>query len=673
MISIQQTARAACVLAGLTLAACGTLLGLDDYRVASAPAPDCSGGDAGSGLAAQGAEQSGCALQGGQCSNDDRGCEGDNLLVCEQGSFVVRMSCALGCAGGRCKECNEEGRCVDGAAEACVGGFWQSAGACSAECERGVCVDSCTEGRTQCDGLVLQRCSSKGYVPERTCEQACLTGADGDACAECRPSDTSCVTSIPRTCSPEGRWINGAECTGDLPVCVPETGKCACEEGVSACVGNDAERRCIGGQFVQSACAANSTCRDDDDHCRAEEWDFLVQLSAGPFGGTKGVSVDTAGNVFVVGASGTITGGDAPDEPVVQEFEVFARKYNGAGLDAPLWSREVDEAGRDDGNAIAVDAAGNVVIVGTTGGEVSGTSFGSTDFFVRKYNNGGTLVWSEQFGSSGGDQALAVALDGSGNVFVAGDTSGEFLGQTSAGDVDAFVMKLSPFGVEQWTHQFGTAEIDSAFAVAVDANGDALVAGSVRLGGALEGQISAGSTDAFVRKYGAAGSAVPLWTRQFGTAQSDEAVAVAVDASGNVFVGGRVSSGGALTEAPSLGGGDAFVIEYDPDGSEPPLWIEQFGTSARDELSALSVDGRGQLYVAGNTRGTFAGQTAFGSDDGFALRFDPSGEVGWVRQFGTPDDDRVSAMVVDAAGSVLVTGGTTLADEDRSFLRKLVE
>jgi hypothetical protein len=79
------------------------------------------------------------------------------------------------------------------------------------------------------------------------------------------------------------------------------------------------------------------------------------------------------------------------------------------------------------------------------------------------------------------------------------------------------------------------------------------------------------------------------------------------------------------------------------------------------------------VYVAGRTSGTLAGQSSFGSGDGFAMRFDPSGNLAWQRQFGGADSENVSGIGVDPTGSVIVTGSISLENQDASFLRKLVE
>ena len=128
------------------------------------------------------------------------------------------------------------------------------------------------------------------------------------------------------------------------------------------------------------------------------------------------------------------------------------------------------------------------------------------------------------------DYAFTVATDVSGNVFIAGETNGALDGQTSAGGSDAFVTKYGPDGTKQWTRQLGTSSSDNeiAYSVATDASGNVFIAGSTF--GALDGQASAGGIDAFVTKYGPDGT--KQWTRQLGTSGTELAWGVAIDASG---------------------------------------------------------------------------------------------------------------------------------------------
>ncbi len=226
---------------------------------------------------------------------------------------------------------------------------------------------------------------------------------------------------------------------------------------------------------------------------------------------------------------------------------------------------------------------------------------------------GQEIGWTRQFGTFANDYATNIAVDASGNVYVAGKTVGALPEQSSSGDWDVFVRKYDSSGSELWTRQFGTSTNDHATDVAVDASGNVYAAGYT--GGALPGQSSSGSDDAFVRKYDGSGN--ELWTKQFGTSTYDYAESVAVDASGNVYVAGLTS--GALPGQTSSGGGDAFVRKYDGSGSE--IWTKQFGTSTYDEAYDVAVDTFDNVYVVGQTYGALPGQTSSGDGDAFLVKF----------------------------------------------------
>src|SRR3989475_475984 len=220
------------------------------------------------------------------------------------------------------------------------------------------------------------------------------------------------------------------------------------------------------------------------------------------------------------------------------------------------------------------------------------------------YDRRGTSLWPRQFGTSHFDQANGIALDASG-VYVSGLTWDALPGQTSAGSGDAFLRKYDASGNVLWTRQFGSSADDQADKVAVDASG-AYVAGVTA--GAFPGQTSTGGADAFVSKYDARGNFV--WTRQFGTSADDQAYAIAVDASG-AYVAGYAA--GALPEQTSTGGFDAFVRKYDVNGNE--VWTRQFGTQANANLGVLPGSVPWAIYAA-----LAAGAAALGSAGGLLSR-----------------------------------------------------
>ena len=153
------------------------------------------------------------------------------------------------------------------------------------------------------------------------------------------------------------------------------------------------------------------------------------------------------------------------------------------------------------------------------------------------------------------------------------------------------------------------------------------------------------------------------WIRQFGavTSASDYGRAVAVDPSG-VYVAGDTL--GTLPGESSAGVSDAFLRNYDRAGNI--TWTRQFGTILDDLVGAIAVDASG-VYIAGWTRGTFPSFTTAGGFDAFLRKYDSTGSVLWTHQFGSPGDDFVHGIAIDASG-VYVTGWTYGALPGQTFL-----
>jgi hypothetical protein len=368
----------------------------------------------------------------------------------------------------------------------------------------------------------------------------------------------------------------------------------------------------------------------------------------------RALAADRAGDVYVAG----YTNGALDGETSAGGYDLFVTKYDRAG--ARLWTRQLGTAGNDYAYALATDAAGNAVAAGYTNSALDGqTSAGGYDLFVTKYDPAGARLWTRQLGTAANDYAYALASDPGGNVYVAGATAGALDGQTSAGGYDLFVTKYDPAGARLWTRQLGTAGDEAALAVTADPLGNAYVAGTV--GGALDGQLSAGSTDIFVVKYAANGT--KQWTRQLGTAGRDDAYALTSDPFGNVYVAGN--AGGALDGQTSAGDPDFFVTKYEATGAKQ--WTRQLGTAGADPLGgmtswdqayAITSDAAGNVYVAGYTQGALDGQSSAGGYDLFVTKYDTSGVRQWTRQLGTTGTEEAYAITSDAAGNVYVAGYT---------------
>jgi hypothetical protein len=223
---------------------------------------------------------------------------------------------------------------------------------------------------------------------------------------------------------------------------------------------------------------------------------------------------------------------------------------------------------------LAVDSSENVFMTGSFAGTAcfgcdSLVCAGPMDVYVAKIEPDNSCIWSSRFGDAGDQRAEAIAVDAAGNVIITGyfSSSVDFGGGalSSAGDKAVFIAKFSPDGAHRWSKGIGDGNM-CAQAVAVDVSGNVIVAGffdgSVDFGGGP--LTSAGGSDIFLAKLGTDGAHV--WSKRFGDGSDQYANSVAVDASGNVIVTGRFMGtvdfgGGPLTSA---GGMDIFVAKFKP-------------------------------------------------------------------------------------------------------------
>jgi uncharacterized protein (TIGR03437 family) len=186
-----------------------------------------------------------------------------------------------------------------------------------------------------------------------------------------------------------------------------------------------------------------------------------------------GVAADASG-IYVLGE----TDGALPGQSYAGGlFDIFLRKYDANGTE--LWTRQFGSTGFEFAGGVAADSSG-VYLVGATSGSLPGASNSSGyDAFVRKYSPAGAELWTRQFGASGDALAYGAALSG-GNLFVTGNVVGMLPGQLGAGgfNEDVFVRKYDGGGTELWTRQFGTDVRDTAAGIAADSSG-IYVAGAV--------------------------------------------------------------------------------------------------------------------------------------------------------------------------------------------------
>jgi len=352
-----------------------------------------------------------------------------------------------------------------------------------------------------------------------------------------------------------------------------------------------------------------------------------------------GISADSLGNVYVGGMNGRFL-----RTPIPSVEDGFVAKYDAGGN--LLWTREIGASGPDGVEGVWADGLGNVYVGGFTVGGLVTPNVGGADAFVSKYDAAGNLLWIQQLGGNREVWLDGISGDALGNVFVGGHTSGS-LGASSLGSGDAFVSKYNADGNLLWIRQFGTSQWDEARGVSADGLGNVYVTGYTQ--GSLAGP-NAGWDDVFVAKYDTDGDL--LWSRQLGTSATDLALGVSADSSGNLYVVGCTASSLA---GPHEGRDDAFIVKYDGHGNL--LWTRQFGTTQWDFARGVSSDGMGNVFVGGGMWESLGGANA-GYSDAFVAQYDSDGNLQWIRQLGTSENDSVGGVSTDGLGNVYVAGDT---------------
>ncbi len=361
----------------------------------------------------------------------------------------------------------------------------------------------------------------------------------------------------------------------------------------------------------------------------------------------NGVAVDSSGDTYV---TGSVEGGSTninPDGSAVLSVgigstEGFLAKYSPAGQF--LWDQVFyyDDTSvgltSGSGNGLTLDAEGNPIVTGTWG----------SDVYVAKYFSAGEGVdWSQVFGTQDGDypdSGNAVAVDPAGNIYVAGYFSSASLAfggsaatLTRQGVQDGFVVKLSPTGSPVWSWDDGVSGdfFETLRGIAVDSAGETFVTGQASNGGSVN--------SVYIAKLSASGSYVSGGI--YGIGSPDTGAGVAIDAQGDVYVLGTISSGTVYW------GSDAGTVTYTAADNLFLLRMNESGTPLNvnviSNASGTGVAvGDGGVYMTGS----------LDDDEYLYAAFGPAGSVALPLSYYGPGGLDGTAIAVNASGQIALAG-----------------
>lgn len=311
------------------------------------------------------------------------------------------------------------------------------------------------------------------------------------------------------------------------------------------------------------------------------------------------IAIDGTGHIYITGIS---KGLNSYDYATIKYNSVgdtlWVRRYNGVdmGINSDLFP------------SIVVDKAENVYVTGCG----SGSPPNYKHYYATiKYNSSGDTVWVRKYyGSGNGQQAAkAIAVDGSGNVYVTGTSFGSYGVGGSTTRFDYATIKYNSEGDTVWVRRYnGPGNYDDgASSIAVDIVGNVYVTGSSR------GLHT--SDDYATIKYNSVGDT--LWVRRYNGPDSggDYVSALSIDSAGNVYVTGK--SLGANT------GMDYATVKYNSNGVEQ--WVIRYSSTGNynDTPVALALDGSGNIFVFGTSNETFC-TIKYTPKSSSVQKFDPS-------------------------------------------------
>ena len=405
------------------------------------------------------------------------------------------------------------------------------------------------------------------------------------------------------------------------------------------------------------------------------------------------ITVDASGNVYTTG----FFEGTADFDPssstynltAIGQIDVFIQKLDASG--SFLWAKSIGGSLQENGNAIEIDAFGNIYIVGEFQGTADfdpgpGTfilsSMGHKDVFILKLDSLGNFIWAKSTGGTLDDYGYSMVIDRLGNIYTTGifhntvdfDPGPGIYNITSTGGLDIFIQKLDSSGSFVWAKSVEFTLNGISYSISVDDFGNVYTTGTFSgtadfnpNSGIYYLSSNAGSTDIFILKLDSSGSFV--WAKSMGGIHIDSGRSIKVDNQGNVYTTGSFQQ--TVDFDPSLGGShyisalsteDIYIHKLDSSGNF--MWVKTMGEISINEGRSISLDTYGNIYTTGIFEGTAdfdpgAGTynlTSAGNHDVFIQKLDSSGSFIWALSIGGIASDYGNSIYIDHFDNIYTTG-----------------
>jgi len=313
----------------------------------------------------------------------------------------------------------------------------------------------------------------------------------------------------------------------------------------------------------------------------------------------------------------------------------------------------------------------------STSGSYQSILSANYDCIISKFDTSGKLIWSTYYGGTGLDQARAIAIDNSGDLFIVGNSSSSTgmttLGAfqtTLTGSSNGLIAKFSDSGKRIWSTYYGGSGTDEFYGTCTDNLGNIYAVGrtSSSSGIATTGVHSTtyrGGEDGLMVKMSGTGSRI--WGTYMGGTSQDYLQSIFVSPTYSIYTNGYTLSSSqislnAVYQSSYGGSGDAFIAKFDANAKLE--WSNYFGGSGLDVLHTLASDGNKSIYLAGYTSSTsnIASSGSFqasytGGTDATIVNFDTLGNKVWATYYGGSGYDE--AYQINFKDSYLMIGGRT--------------